>query len=400
MDINTNGVNSIWSYLTSSINTSGSIGKRVIDFLTGDIFTRLGTPAGASVSADIASARSEIAAINQSASRRIVILTSTGFEIPNSGSLNYTIRIRTNDPDGAAETPSAITVTATGNITGNLNSRLSSISTPGVGIKELTYTVQSTDVSEQLTIFVSATLADATWTAEVYPSVLDSVAIDFTSSDRINLEAIKAKTDYLSFVNIGGTQSVYSSVKEWNPLSGSLFESQISSMNLRLPTNPATEQNVSGIYAKLPTSLVSGRMDSYVTYLSNNALNQFSSGMPGNVTTLPLAAYQDKRYNTNTINIYTGEQGSVSVSVYDNDSNPVNLSGLTLTFIAEKYDKTDKVIVNGLTLSGDNFETYTFDIPSGLYTSDTKKYRFALRDQDNMVIHRGDLIIEYAPEID
>lgn len=400
MSINPSGALNVWNALSASMSTVGSIGKRVVDYLTGDSYARLGAPAGASVSADIQSARNEIAAINQSASRRIVFITSTAFEIPTSGSTAYTVRIRTNDADGAAETPSVITVTATGNVTGNLNARLSATSTPAVGITEFTYTVQSTDVSEQLTLFASATLSDAVWTVETYPAIVDAVAIDFTSTDRINLESIKSKTDNLSFTDVGGTQSVYSSVRQWNPLVSTAFESQISGVNSRLPANPATEQNVSGLYSKLPTMLVNGRMDSHVTYLSDNALNQFASGIPGNVTTLPLAAYQDKRYNTNTINIYTGEQGNVSVSVYDAESNPVNLSGLTLTFIAEKYDKTDKVIVSGLILSGDNFETYTFDIPSGLYTSDSKKYRFALRDQNNMVIHRGDLIVEYAPDID
>lgn len=53
----------IWNALTSGLSTAGSIGKRVVDYLTGDVFARLGAPAGASVSADIAAAKTDTAAI-------------------------------------------------------------------------------------------------------------------------------------------------------------------------------------------------------------------------------------------------------------------------------------------------------------------------------------------------
>lgn len=44
----------IWNSLTSGMSTVGSIGKRIVDYLTGDIFARLGAPSGASIAADIA----------------------------------------------------------------------------------------------------------------------------------------------------------------------------------------------------------------------------------------------------------------------------------------------------------------------------------------------------------
>jgi hypothetical protein len=49
------GVQAIWDALTSALTTSGSVGKRIADYLTGDSYVRLGTPAGASIAADIAS---------------------------------------------------------------------------------------------------------------------------------------------------------------------------------------------------------------------------------------------------------------------------------------------------------------------------------------------------------
>ncbi len=57
------GVQAIWDALTAALTTVGSIGKRIADFLTGDAFVRLGAPAGASVSADVAAVKAETAAI-------------------------------------------------------------------------------------------------------------------------------------------------------------------------------------------------------------------------------------------------------------------------------------------------------------------------------------------------
>jgi hypothetical protein len=54
---------SIWDALVAGITTANSIGKRIIDNLTGDIYARLGAPAGASVSADVAAVKSDTAAI-------------------------------------------------------------------------------------------------------------------------------------------------------------------------------------------------------------------------------------------------------------------------------------------------------------------------------------------------
>lgn len=57
------GVQAIWDALTSALTTVGSIGKRIADYLTGDAYARLGAPAGASVSADVAAVKVDTAAI-------------------------------------------------------------------------------------------------------------------------------------------------------------------------------------------------------------------------------------------------------------------------------------------------------------------------------------------------
>lgn len=61
-------VQAIWDALTTALTTVGSVGKKLADWTigtaqTGDSFARLGAPAGASVSADIAAAKADTAAI-------------------------------------------------------------------------------------------------------------------------------------------------------------------------------------------------------------------------------------------------------------------------------------------------------------------------------------------------
>lgn len=70
------GVQAIWDALTTALTTVGSIGKKLADWTvgtidtytgntkqTGDAFARLGAPAGASVSADVAAVKTDTAAI-------------------------------------------------------------------------------------------------------------------------------------------------------------------------------------------------------------------------------------------------------------------------------------------------------------------------------------------------
>lgn len=57
------GVQAVWDALSAALTTADSIGKRLVDYLTGDVFGRLGAPAGASVSADVAAVKLQTAAI-------------------------------------------------------------------------------------------------------------------------------------------------------------------------------------------------------------------------------------------------------------------------------------------------------------------------------------------------
>ena len=56
------GILAIWQAAVASITTAGSIGKRIVDYLTGDAFARLGAPNGASIAEDIAAVPANVEA--------------------------------------------------------------------------------------------------------------------------------------------------------------------------------------------------------------------------------------------------------------------------------------------------------------------------------------------------
>lgn len=102
-------VQAVWDALTSALTTASSIGKRLVDYLTGDIYARLGAPAGASVSADIAAAKADTAAIK----------TKTDFLPSATAGTAGGVFI--------AGSNAATTVNVTGNITGNLSGSVGSV---------------------------------------------------------------------------------------------------------------------------------------------------------------------------------------------------------------------------------------------------------------------------------
>lgn len=185
---------------------------------------KIGTPAGASVSADIAAIKSDtgtlvsrmtsaragyldnlnvggavasqadINALNQSASRRIIITSVEQFERPESGNVTYTVEARTYDGDGAATNADTTpTLTATGIVTGSLAGNLSAATNPATGVYRWTYTVSSSATLEQVRFDVSAALSASTFTLSLYAQVADFVSATFTTTDRAHVDAIYNK---------------------------------------------------------------------------------------------------------------------------------------------------------------------------------------------------------------
>jgi hypothetical protein len=146
--------------------------------------------------------QSDINALNQSASRRVILTTVGQYERPDTGTVGYTIEARTYDGDGAAvDADSTPTLTATGSVSGSLAANLGSATNPATGVYRWTYTVDDAAGLEQIRFDLSAVIGSATFPMSVYTQTTDAVKADFTTSDRSNLEAIVNKLpsrDYLA----------------------------------------------------------------------------------------------------------------------------------------------------------------------------------------------------------
>lgn len=153
--------------------------------------------------AGVVATQADINALNQSASRRLIITSVQQFERPETGDSDstFTIEARTYDGDGAAvNADSTPTLTATGSATGSLAANLSASSSPATGVYRWTYTVASTHNTEQVRLDLSATISSSTFTLSHYAQVTDLVAEHFTTFDRAKIEAIYNRLPTKSFL--------------------------------------------------------------------------------------------------------------------------------------------------------------------------------------------------------
>lgn len=155
-------------------------------------FSRIQASGNVATTAEL---QAEIAALNQSASRRVMLVNIQQFERPESGSTAFEIEARTYDGDGAAvNADSTPTLTATGSTTGSLAANLGSATNPATGVYRWAYTVANNATLEQIRFDLSATIASSTFTISSYAFVCDFVAATFTTADRDNLAAILEDT--------------------------------------------------------------------------------------------------------------------------------------------------------------------------------------------------------------
>ena len=136
-------VQAVWDALTSALTTASSIGKRLVDYLTGDIYARLGAPAGASMSADTAavyarlgapagaSVSADIAAVQADTDNiqtRLPAALVGGRMDANVGAIS-TDATAADNLEAALDGTGGVTITAavTGNITGNLSGSVGSV---------------------------------------------------------------------------------------------------------------------------------------------------------------------------------------------------------------------------------------------------------------------------------
>lgn len=270
----------VWSVLTSGMGTVGSIGKRIVDYLTGDAFARIG-PNGSGLT-DLATAaalataqgdlttltgrltaaragyldnlnvggpvasNADMLALNQSASRRILLTTVGQYERPESGSTVYTIEARTFDGDGAATNADVDpTLTGTGQTSGSLAANIGAISNPATGVYRWTYTVAAAATVEPVRFDVSATMGTA-FTLSVYSQVVDFVAATWTSTDASNLTAIFNKLPSRGYLT-GSTAASGAIVTADVGLATGNLDTQFSTITAKtnnLPSDPADQSAV------------------------------------------------------------------------------------------------------------------------------------------------------------
>lgn len=143
------------------------------------------------VGAPVAS-QADVQAVNQSASKHLLLVTVGQYERPESGTTTYTVECRT----FAAATGAAVnadttpTLTATGAVSGSLTGNLSAASNPATGVYRWTYSAVSGATQEQVRFDVSATISSSTFTLSCYTQVVDVVSATWTSTDATHLTAV------------------------------------------------------------------------------------------------------------------------------------------------------------------------------------------------------------------
>lgn len=187
------GVQAIWDFLTSGILVVGSIGKLLVDridatissrstYAGGDtpgtltLLSRLTGPRASNLDfldAASSSILSSISGLNN-LSAKCNLFGSALLEVPETGSITYAFDLVVKDDEDKLVNLDAVPViTATNALGTNRSANLSSVTSPGTGRYRFTYTVASTHVKENLRIEASGTVSSETRYAIWNGSVVD-----------------------------------------------------------------------------------------------------------------------------------------------------------------------------------------------------------------------------------
>ena len=277
---------------SSNFNTNGSFGKLVKDYLDAAVSSRStyagGDTAGTTtllnrlsatragyldnLSGGTIATQADVNALNQSASRRIILTTVSQWERPESGSIQYTIEARTYDGDGAAvNADSTPTLTVTGSTTGSLAANLATATNPATGVYRWQYTVSSSATLEQVRADISAVLSGSTFTLTAYAQTTDFVASTWTGADREMLATIFDKLpsrDFLAGANAATGALVTADIG----LASANLDTQLTGLNTKLGTPAgasvsadiaAVKTDTGNLVTRIPATLFSG-----ITYLA------------------------------------------------------------------------------------------------------------------------------------
>lgn len=220
-------VQAIWDALTTALTTVGSIGKKLADWVigttqTGDSFARLGAPAGASVSADIAAVKADTAAILDDTGTAGVIVAAgskTGYSLTATTGLgNQTADITGSLSGSVGSVTGAVSLTA-GAVDAIWDEATAGHTTAGTTGKSLIDAGSAGDPwGTALPGAYGAGTAgkiigdnlNATVSSRASQSALDTLD-DYVDTE---VAAIKAKTDSLTFTVAGQVDANIQSVND------------------------------------------------------------------------------------------------------------------------------------------------------------------------------------------
>lgn len=237
--------------------------------------------------------QADINALNQSASRRIMLVTVPQYERPESGANSYTVEMRTFDGDGAAvNADSDPTLTATGIVSGSLNANLSAVSNPATGVYRWTYSETSGAALEQIRLDGSAVISASTFTLSTYTQSADFIAATWTTTDAANLTAIYNKLPSRAFLT-GTTTSTGALLATDQVILTSAYDAAKTAATQSsvddLPTNAglATALAAADNAVLAQVALVKAKTDQFAFTVANQVdANALTSGGGGSVPTV------------------------------------------------------------------------------------------------------------------
>jgi hypothetical protein len=303
----------VWNALTSGMSTVGSIGKRIVDYLTGDIYARVGAPVGASISADIATVLAKLnngtdglgaimtSVTNLTGNVTASLMTPKVYERPDTGSKTYRILLHLFDDIGNYEDPDTnlVTFTAQNDQGTDRSSNLSSVTRDAAGQYRVDYTVASTHAIEGVTFLAAWTEAAVAQGIGGSTHVVELTAQTFTSADR-------TKLDTLHDTRIPGVIQ---------PQTGDSFA------RLGTPVGASISSDIAGIQSdtdniqtRIPAALVSGRMASNAEVvgdktgyaLSSAGVQAIWDALTSALTTVGSIGKKLADWVVGTIDTYTG----------------------------------------------------------------------------------------------
>lgn len=211
--------------------------------------------------------------------------TRASIQVPDpaeiqSSDIDYKIRIHLYDTAGNMEAPdSAPTISAENQAGTSRNANLSATTMTFVetGVYEVDYTVATSHAQEQILISISVVEGGVTRKLSRSFTVVDSDAIGFSTSDRTILTNVEARigssiTGTGSNTLLGFIQSIVrSDVSAPSDLGGS-FDPSTDSLEAADADRGAIETDTQDIQSRLPSSLVSGRIDASVGSMANDVM--------------------------------------------------------------------------------------------------------------------------------